>query len=99
MERCTRFAPRGPGPQWTRIVRSNDVNALGRTRSRAEITGHTLLAPEFVNVQKVLTAITRLHRDRLIRVLDRLFALGNVRQRDTHSLDDRLRRFDYVSDY
>src|SRR5687767_6227282 len=39
---------------WSRVVGGNYVNALGRTRSRAEVTGHTLLAPEFVNMQKVL---------------------------------------------
>src|SRR5688500_3359764 len=36
----------------TRIVSRNDVNALGRTRGRAEITSDTLFAAEFVNVQQ-----------------------------------------------
>src|SRR5215213_2424370 len=69
-----------------RIVGGNDVNTLRRTCSSAEIAGNALLAPELVDVQEVLPAITRLHRDRLVRILDRQLALGNVGQRHTHSL-------------
>src|SRR5215217_3270487 len=82
----------------SRIVGGDDVNALGRTRRRAQITGHALLSSKLVYVQQVLPAITRLHRDRLVGILDRPFALRNIRQRHTHSLDDRFRRFNYVSD-
>src|SRR5215213_5739851 len=64
-----------------RVVCGNDVDTFGRTRSRAEITGYTLLSTQLVDVQKVLPAITRLHGHRLIGVLDRPLAFGNVRQR------------------
>jgi len=84
--------------RWPWIVSSDDVNALRRTRRGAEITRNTLLAPELVDVQKVLTAITRLHRDGLVRIFDGPLAFGNVRQRNAHSLNDRFRRFDYFAD-
>src|SRR6185503_18115239 len=48
----------------TRIVGGDDVNTFRRTCSRAEITGHTFLSAKFVDVQKMLASITRLHRDR-----------------------------------
>src|SRR5688572_33490020 len=43
------------------IIRGHDVNALRRTRGRAQVTGYALLTPELVDVQKVLPAITWLH--------------------------------------
>ena len=73
---------------WSRIVGGNDVDAFRRTGGRAEITGHTLLASELVNVQQVLSAVTRLDGYGFIGILDGPLALGNVGQRHTHSLDD-----------
>src|SRR5215212_8393850 len=58
-----------------RIVGGNDVNTFRRTRGGAEVTGNALFAPELVDVQEVLPAITRLHRHRLVRILHRPLAL------------------------
>ena len=49
-------------------------------------------------VTQVLTAITRLHRDRFVRVLHRPFFLRNLRERNAHALDDGFRRINHVAD-
>ena len=45
-------------------------------------------------VEQVLTAIARLHGNRIFGILDGQFAFGNIRKRDAHSLNDRPRRID-----
>src|SRR4051794_2877766 len=72
----------------TGIVRGDDVDTLRRARRRAEITRDTLLAPEFVDVQKMLTAITWLQGHGIIGILDCPLAFRDVRQCHTHALND-----------
>ena len=80
---------------WTRIVGSLDVDAFRRAGGSAQETRDTFLPAQLINVQQMLAAITRLHRDRLVRILDGLFAFGNIRQCHAHPLDDRARRIDH----
>src|SRR6185437_14282157 len=71
------------GRSW--IVGGNDVDTVRRARCGAEITRDTLLAPELVDVQQVLTAITRLHGHGVVRIFDRQLAFRDVRQGHAHA--------------
>ena len=73
-----------------RIIFGDDVDTFRRTGGRAEETGNTLFLAAFVDVQQVLATIARLQRHRLFRILDGPLLFRNVRERDAHSLDDRL---------
>ena len=79
---------------WTRIVGSFDIDSFRRASGSAQKTRDAFLPAKLIHVQQVLTAITRLHRDGLVRILDGLFAFGDIRQRHAHPLDDRARRID-----
>jgi hypothetical protein len=46
----------------------------------------------------MLAAIARLKRDGLIRVLDSPFPFRDVRESDSHALDNRFGRFDHIAD-
>src|SRR6266550_8809648 len=82
----------------SRIVFSNDVYTFRRTGSRTQETGNAFLSSQFIDMQQMLPAITRLHSDRLFRILDRPLSLGNIRQGDAHALNNGLGRFNDICD-
>src|SRR5216110_266128 len=65
---------------WARIVRRFDIDAFGRTSRGAKKTGDAFFAAKLIYVEQMLATIARLHRDRLVRILNSLLALGNVRK-------------------
>src|SRR5436853_1437832 len=83
----------------TRVVGRFDINAFGGAGSGAQKTSNALFAAKLVDVQQMLTAITWLHRDWLFRILNCLLPPGNVRQSNSHALNDRAGGIDDFRNY
>src|SRR5688572_589050 len=66
---CIAFVATDPFRIRTRISLGLDVNTIRRTRGRAKVTRHAFFLSGFIDVQKVLPAVTRLNSYRLIRIL------------------------------
>jgi hypothetical protein len=81
-----------------RVVIGNYLDAFRRTGSGAQETSYTLLSSQFIDVQQVLTAITWLHGDWFVGILDRPFLFWNIGKGNAHPLNDGFSRFNYVSD-
>ena len=76
------------------VVRRLYIDAVGRTRRRAQKAGHTLLQPSLVALQLVLAAESLLklrsaHRPLAVGIVLHLGRLKDLPQSDAHSLGNR----------
>jgi len=81
-----------------RIVLRFDVDTVRRASRGAQVTRDAFFLSGLVNVQQVLTAVSRLDRDRHIGILDRPFFTRYLRQRPAHALDHCDGRLDDITE-
>src|SRR5207253_1074963 len=74
------------GGAW--IIRCFDVNTFGWASGGAEKTGNTFFAAQLVHMEQMLASVTRLDRDGLVGIFNRLLLFRDVRERHPHSLND-----------
>ena len=87
-ERSTHIATHGPLSFYHYDFYSQTLSKIERFHTRDQ-----------GDVQQMLSTISRLHCDRLVRILYRPFTFRNIRQRYAHTLNDGFGRFDNVGDY
>jgi hypothetical protein len=80
----------------TGIRFSLDIDTVRGARGSAQIARYTLLFSSLVYVKQVLAAITRLNRNRNIRVLNRPLLARDLGECPFHSLDYGDGRLDYI---
>jgi hypothetical protein len=83
----------------TGVVCRNDIDAVRRACGSAKETRDAFLFAHLVDVQQMLSAISWLDGDGLVRILDGPFLLRNIGECHPHSVNDRLGGFDYIGEY
>ena len=77
------------------FFRRLDVNAVRRTRRRAQKAAHALLQPAFVAVQHVDPAIARLKMHLFVRIILRNRFAEYIAECNAKTLRQRAERFSY----